>query len=618
MRLFPEESFKKRLGALYDLDQGIFLEEPPRVLLEGYTELKAISFSASLKGVSELLSGFQEVELLLGLEGGWSEADFYAKLVEEVEGLVPLLKKKRFDAFFLPESHTKLYLLRGPRGVRTILGSLNLSMSAWDGSQSEIAAFSEREEVYEGWLAWYEGERARAKPIPGEKERRRIEKHVLPVLLTSLSPQEVRRAVGELRGLVVMSVVSQKPALAERLRKKEEEAAMLRQLREEMKTAENALKLGGVEAYVRRVVERELERTPVLDYGKDGAWYQGVPVRELSPDPGRVEATLEALHVLLEGAGKGSPHLAEAVGEALVYGLAAGYLPSLRQEAGREGMNVEHLPAFAILAGRAGAGKTTLLKTIAALWGVPFYHYRQIETSRNTRTPTIEAHLYTEESAPLLIDEVPPRDLTEDRSLAQLLKKVGGDPGVRKTLLLTSNLEEFRSEEQILRRAWFLPFEHLPVRDKGVQDQLKRVEKDLLIRFLKEAFPTEEELRRLLWEEDPLKPARDFLLSLSLPVPKEPKGRYELHLLRRWRTFFQTQREGFREIRAPDATTGKTIPCLVVEKERAGFLVPLQPFDNGFTGNQGAYLLKKREFLEAIGEKESWWKRWKLRPEPPR
>jgi hypothetical protein len=364
------------------------------------------------------------------------------------------------------------------------------------------------------------------------------------------------------------------------------------------------------------VVERELERTPVLERKEDEPRYQGVPVGELSPDPGRVEATLEALHALLEGAAKGSPLLAEAVGEALVYGLAAAYLPLLRQEAEEEGLDVARFPAFAILAGRAGAGKTTLLKTIAALWGVPFSHYRQIETSGRTRTPTIEAHLYSEEGAPLLIDEVPPRHLVDDSGLTDLLKELGGEPGARRaqrSLLLTSNLETFRSEEQVLRRAWFLPFEHLPVRDKGIPDRLKRVERDLLIRFLKEAFPTEEELHRLLREEDPLKPARDFLLSLSLPVPKEPKGRYEDHLLRRWRTFFQTQKEAFREIRAPDAITGKTIPCFVVEKERAGFLVPLQPFDNGFTGNQGAYLLKKREFLEAIGEKEAWWKRWRPR-----
>jgi len=394
--------------------------------------------------------------------------------------------------------------------------------------------------------------------------------------------------------------------------------AALQRLRGEVKEAEEALRLKGMEAYVRRVVERELERTPVLEHKEDGPRYQGVPVRELSPDPKRVEATLETLHALLEGAAKGSPLLAEAVGEALVYGLAAGYLPLLRQEAEEEGLDVARFPAFAILAGRAGAGKTTLLKTIAALWGVPFSHYRQIETSGRTRTPTIEAHLYSEEGAPLLIDEVPPRHLMDDSGLTDLLKELGGEPGARRAqrvLLLTSNLETFRSEEQILRRAWFLPFEHLPVRDKGIPYRLKRVERDLLIRFLKEAFPTEEELRRLLREEDPLKPARDFLLSLSLPVPKEPKGRYESYLLRRWRTFFQTQRDAFREIHAQDPATGSRIAYFVVEKERAGFLVPLQPFDGGLTstGNQGAYLLKKQEFLEAIGEKEAWWKRWRLR-----
>jgi len=178
------------------------------------------------------------------------------------------------------------------------------------------------------------------------------------------------------------------------------------------------------------------------------------------------------------------------------------------------------------------------------------------------------------------------------------VKGVGDDPGVRRALVLTANLEHFRSEEQILRRSWFVPFEHLPqgVASTDLEDLLKTVRPDLLLLFLKEAFPTPEAMAALLHAKDPL-------------APEEPNGDYRAHLLARWRNLYHTQRELFREIQAPDIATGRVIPCFVVDKERAGFLVPLQSFDNGFSGNGQAFLLKKEAFLQAIGEAKPWWRR---------
>lgn len=606
------EPLRERLGIVFSLDEGRALECSPMELLLGYTKLRAISFSASLKGLAELLAPLEEVELLLGLEEGHAAASALAALWEEAQSLLALMgTKRRLEVRFLPNSHAKLYLLEGPKGVRTILGSLNLSQSAWSGVQGEIAAFSDRLEVYQSFLSWYEGERERARPLLGEQERKRLEGKSLLLMPTALPPEEVRRAVAEAKGIVVVNLLPHKPLVDRTEREKEAELRALKELTREMRKAEDLVRLRGKETYLQSLVERALREVPVLEYAPDGPRYRGLLAKDLSPDPQGVEATLRALSALLEGARRGSPSLAEAVGEALVYGFASSYLPLLREEAGRQGRSPTRFPIVALLVGRAGAGKTTILRAIAATWGISFRHYRQVEETGRSKGATVEAHLYLEERAPLPIDEVPPRHLTEENRLAQVVKGVGDDPGVRRALILTSNLEHFRSEEQILRRAWFIPFEHLPqgMGSADLEDHLKAIRPDLFLRFLQEAFPTSDELASLLQGNDPLAPARRFLRGMGLSVPEGPKGDYRAHLLARWRNLYHTQREIFREIQAPDIATGRPIPCFVVDKEKAGFLVPLQAFDNGFSGNGQAFLLKKREFLEAIGEGRPWWRR---------
>jgi len=86
----------------------------------------------------------EEVELLLGLEEGYSAALSLSALWREAQDLLSLMGgKRRLEVRYLPGSHSKLYLLEGPAGVRTVFGSLNLSLNAWTGEQAEIAAFSD-------------------------------------------------------------------------------------------------------------------------------------------------------------------------------------------------------------------------------------------------------------------------------------------------------------------------------------------------------------------------------------------------------------------------------------------------------------------------------------------
>lgn len=393
-----------------------------------------------------------------------------------------------------------------------------------------------------------------------------------------------------------------------RARKEEE----LRALREFQKEAEHLREQLRLRRNLEQALRPALGAGPLLGASGGRRFWRNTPVEELSPDKDRVAASVEALNELLAGARKGAAALGEVAGEALVFGLAASYLPALRQKAAERGLETTALPLTALLVGRAGAGKTTLLNLLGRLWGLRPVRYGRIEKTGGSPAHTIHRYMLLEEGAPLLIDEVNTAHLSEDRTLAQVLKDLGDDGAVGRCLVITSNLESFRGQEQILRRACFLPFEHKPHEGGSPRDFAQQVSEDLLLAFLREAYPGERELERLLQHEDPLEPARSFLRGLGVAVPERPVGDYREYMRRCWRSLYYTQREAFLEIEMPDARNGRLVPCFVVEKERVGFLTPLQAFDNGTAGNQQKLLLRKAEFLksiEALPAETGWWGR---------
>lgn len=602
---------------VYSLDTGEVLDGPPSALLQGYRALRGITFSASLKGLVELLAGYEEVELLLGLEEGYGEAALLAGLREELGALLPLLER-RFTVAYLPGNHAKLYLLSHGERVRTVVGSLNLSHAAWSGAQGEIALFSDREEVYRLFEAYFLEARGRARPLLGPRERGEIlGGGALPlVALTALPPKEAERLAARARGVILVNAVRAFPKEGLERDRQEWEAELraLKGFLREYEEAARALKLpGGREAYLKRLVESALKESRILTCRGDAAYYRGLPLSEVAADGERARETVAALNELLSRAEGGAPSLRDSMGEALVYAFASTYLPALRREAALRGRDPMAFPAFTLLVGRAGTGKTTALRAITGLWGIPYRTYEHVEETRSSRADTLWGLLTgTEEAAPLVLDEVPPGHLTERNRLVSVLKVLSSEAGVGRTLILASNLEDLRSEEQVLRRVVFLLFEHKPLppeRPGATEEILKAVHPDLLLLFLKERLVPgaggllpAEGVEGPLEGDDPFRPARAFLLERGVKVPERPFGDYRAHLLRFWRLLYLTQPDLFTETLAPDARTGRMVPCYVVQRKDLGFLAPLPAFDNGFMpGDRRAFLIRRDDFLKAIG-----------------
>jgi hypothetical protein len=137
-------------------------------LFDGYTALKAITFSSSIEFLLRLATRLDDMEIVFGSESILSKEHlaltqashtiqsygFADALVDQkalVEALSRLLGRSgqallarvadgslRFRLLRGRPSHEKLYLLSGPQGRRVVTGSANLSLAAFEGRQHEI------------------------------------------------------------------------------------------------------------------------------------------------------------------------------------------------------------------------------------------------------------------------------------------------------------------------------------------------------------------------------------------------------------------------------------------------------------------------------------------------
>jgi hypothetical protein len=147
-------------------------------LFDGFTGLKAITFSSSIEFLVRLVDRLDDAEIVFGSESILSKehlalaqatqavaaygfADAFADHKALTEALARLLGRGgrpllarvvagslRFRLLRGRPSHEKLYLLSGPAGRRVVTGSANLSLAAFEGRQQEIYV------TFEGEPAW--------------------------------------------------------------------------------------------------------------------------------------------------------------------------------------------------------------------------------------------------------------------------------------------------------------------------------------------------------------------------------------------------------------------------------------------------------------------------------
>lgn len=141
-------------------------------LFEGYQRLYAITYSSSVGFVCNLVNMFQNAEIIFGFEDvmTYSMQEIMASQLKTIEKIREITNKSKINLMkriqdeslkmFIARkklSHEKIYLLESDDGKkRVVMGSANMSYSAFTGKQRENICFADGEEAFEWYKACYD------------------------------------------------------------------------------------------------------------------------------------------------------------------------------------------------------------------------------------------------------------------------------------------------------------------------------------------------------------------------------------------------------------------------------------------------------------------------------
>lgn len=135
-------------------------------LYAGYEDIKVLTYSFGLPFIAELIKPFKTAEVIVSPSSIRTDTAELMVAQAQASNLVfkdsylqERMKEETFHLYCTKDiiSHGKVYLLKKDDGtVRSVLGSANASLRAWDGSQAEEYVACDDPEFYERLLTGYE------------------------------------------------------------------------------------------------------------------------------------------------------------------------------------------------------------------------------------------------------------------------------------------------------------------------------------------------------------------------------------------------------------------------------------------------------------------------------
>ena len=154
-------------------------------LFSGYDTLHAITYSSSIGFVYQLLELFQQAEIIFGCDEviSYSLQEIMAYQCKTLERMRETASKMKLDLLSRVEeetlkfyvarkilSHEKLYLLAAEDGrKRVIMGSANMSFSAFGGGQRENICYLDGDAAYDWYMECYQSLRENSTDYIGKE-----------------------------------------------------------------------------------------------------------------------------------------------------------------------------------------------------------------------------------------------------------------------------------------------------------------------------------------------------------------------------------------------------------------------------------------------------------------
>ena len=405
-------------------------------LFSGFDDLYAITYSSGIGFVCKLLDHFEQAEIIFGCEDVMdysmqSIMAYQCKLIERMRNgaykkLSDRVGNGTLHLYVARDvlSHEKIYLLSAKDGrKRVVMGSANMSASAFEGRQRENICYMDGDEAFDWYMECYQtlkekstdeigkssilcaddGEHLDELPIA---KTVRVKKAVVIQPVSEEQKEEVRFAL-DVKGLAAkFKPCVPKPDKKGKIMLSPDKVRIIRKRMVESKTLE----------------KEQRSEYPQLDVEPDeGCVTLNDQRLDLMPPKAEVEKDVELFLRYMDGYEKF--HGDHAGMQLRYYEFAnwffcSPFMACMRDMAVRYNQNTLPYPVFGLVYGQSKAGKTSFLETLLKMM---IGQKTKISAPDFTRS-SIDSLKQTVHGAPIIVD-----DLTNDRFKQHAIETIKND-----------------------------------------------------------------------------------------------------------------------------------------------------------------------------------------------
>lgn len=416
----------------YDSCESLTWQE----LFSGFDQLYAITYSSGLGFVCKLLDHFEQAEIIFGCEdvldySMQSIMAYQCRLIERMRNepyrkLSSRVENGTLHLYVARDvlSHEKIYLLSAKNGrKRVVMGSANMSASAFEGRQRENICYMDGDEAFDWYMECYQtlkekstdeieksallcaddGEHLEELPIA---KTVRVKKALVIQTVSEEQKEEVRFAL-DVKGLAAkFKPCVPKPDKKGKLMLSPDKVRIIRKRMVESKTLE----------------KEQRSEYPQLDVDPDeGCVTLNDQRLDLTPPKAEIEKDVELFLRYMDGYKKF--HGDHAGMQLRYYEFAnwffcSPFMACMRDMAVRYNQNTLPYPVFGLVYGQSKAGKTSFLETLLKMM---IGQKTKISAPDFTRS-SIDSLKQTVHGAPIIVD-----DLTNTRFNQHAIETIKND-----------------------------------------------------------------------------------------------------------------------------------------------------------------------------------------------
>lgn len=409
-------------------------------LFAGFDTLHAITYSSGITFVCQLLNQFETAEIIFGCEEVISYSlqeimAYQSKLIERLrtsannskQNLIERIEDNSLHLYVARTmlSHEKIYLLSAKDGrKRVVMGSANMSLTAFGGHQRENISYVDGDQAYEWYMGCYEELR--------ENSTDQIVKESVLCADTGENLEElpISRTIRAKKAVMIEPIESQKEEVLFALDVKNLANKLAPSVPKPIKKDKGKILLSpdGIKKIRRQVVaeqtkEKELRTEyPQLEvYVQDGRVLLNDQEVDLNPNAEDIRHDVELFLKYMDGYNKFHGDVSgmqRRYYEFANWFFCTPFMASMRDMAIRYNQNTLPYPVFGLVYGQSKAGKTSFLETLLKMM---IGQKTKLSAPDFTRS-SIEGLKRSVKGAPIIVD-----DLTNTRFNQHAIETIKND-----------------------------------------------------------------------------------------------------------------------------------------------------------------------------------------------